>query len=291
MRSFITCDNLRPDDFNGLYARATAFCDDSKVIANRLSATICLVFDEPSTRTRTSFLMAVSSLGLRHLVLDLDRSRVTSGASLSDEFRSLSLMGVDAFVVRGQRILDAVKSNPHPTINGGCDQEHPTQALIDLFTIMRSLGCQRLDDLRDIRLAVFAPFGSLTRPVNSLLKLTQGTKLQTRIYSNAPPEGCLASLGRKSDFVSLGNIQSIRKIVNDSDFVYVLPAYQKGKLWEEGCFPRSFEDFTDCRILHPFPRTFVELPVDFDGTKFDLYSSQHRFAVPTRQALLEWCLC
>ncbi|HVF52689.1 MAG TPA: aspartate carbamoyltransferase catalytic subunit [Actinomycetota bacterium] len=102
--------------------------------------TVCNLFYEPSTRTRISFELAAKRLSADVINFSADaKSSVTKGESFKDTAWTLEAMGVDAIIVR-----HASSGAPHQlarwvkasVINGGDGQhEHPTQALLDLFSI------------------------------------------------------------------------------------------------------------------------------------------------------------
>jgi aspartate carbamoyltransferase catalytic subunit len=101
---------------------------------------IALLFFEPSTRTRFSFEMAAARLGLRTLTLDSAASTsLAKGESIPDTIDNIAAMGPDAIVTRHSgalevsRTLQALKI---PVLNAGDGtDEHPTQALLDAFTL------------------------------------------------------------------------------------------------------------------------------------------------------------
>ena len=97
------------------------------------------LFYEPSTRTRTSFELAGKYLGADTINMSVSSSSVVKGESLIDTVQTLEVMGIDLIVVRHaaagapQLIAENVKAG---VINAGDGMhEHPTQALLDMFTI------------------------------------------------------------------------------------------------------------------------------------------------------------
>jgi aspartate carbamoyltransferase catalytic subunit len=112
--------------------------------------TVVNLFFEDSTRTRTSFELAAKRLSADVVNFSAKGSSVSKGESLKDTALTLEAMGADAVVVR-----HAASGAPHRLANwvrgsvvnaGDGTHEHPTQALLDAFTIRRRLG--RLDGLR-----------------------------------------------------------------------------------------------------------------------------------------------
>ena len=105
--------------------------------------TIANLFFEPSTRTRTTFELAAKRLSADILNLNISTSATTKGEILSDTLRTLEAMHCDMFVVRhsnsGAANYIASQVAPHiSVINAGDGRhEHPTQAMLDMFTIKK----------------------------------------------------------------------------------------------------------------------------------------------------------
>jgi len=114
--------------------------------------TVANLFFEPSTRTRTTFDLAAKRLSADVLNLNIEASSTKKGESLSDTLRNLEAMQCDMFVVRhhvsGAADFIARQVAPHiSVINGGDGRhEHPTQAMLDAFTIRRLK--RRFENLR-----------------------------------------------------------------------------------------------------------------------------------------------
>ena len=129
--------NFKQDD--GSFRKENLFPD--KTIAN--------VFCEPSTRTKSSFEIAARNLGCSVVGFDISNSSIEKGESIYETIDALSLMGVDLFVLRHPEsvIRDLAEYLPEMVfINGGEGSiSHPTQALIDLMTIIEHKGS--IDDL------------------------------------------------------------------------------------------------------------------------------------------------
>ena len=129
--------NFKLDD--GSFRKEDLFPD--KTIAN--------VFCEPSTRTKSSFEIAAKNLGCSVIGFDISNSSIEKGESIFETVDALSLMGVDLCVLRHPEsvIRDLAEYLPEMVfINGGEGSiSHPTQALIDLMTIVEQKGS--IDDL------------------------------------------------------------------------------------------------------------------------------------------------
>ncbi|MEF3254859.1 MAG: aspartate carbamoyltransferase catalytic subunit [Deferribacterales bacterium] len=111
--------------------------------------TIVNLFFEPSTRTRTSFEIAGKRLSADTINFTASASSTTKGETLIDTVKNIESMGVDMFVVRhsysGSVKFIAENTKAHVINAGDGTNEHPTQALLDLFTIKEKKG--RLEGL------------------------------------------------------------------------------------------------------------------------------------------------
>ena len=134
-----------------------------KVIAN--------VFFEPSTRTRTSFEMAAKRLGAEVINFDVSNSSVKKGETLYDTLRTLESIGADALVLRhsDDRIFETLMPKLNtPLVNAGAGKhEHPSQCLLDLFTLQqefKTLAGKHILIIGDIRHSRVAGSMMLTGP-------------------------------------------------------------------------------------------------------------------------------
>ncbi|KGX88517.1 aspartate carbamoyltransferase catalytic subunit [Pontibacillus litoralis] len=105
---------------------------------------IANLFFEPSTRTKLSFEVAEKKLGYETIDFTLESSSVQKGESLYDTVRTIESLGASAVVIRHpeDNYFEALKTNIQiPIINGGDGKgEHPTQCLLDLYTIYEEFG-------------------------------------------------------------------------------------------------------------------------------------------------------
>jgi aspartate carbamoyltransferase catalytic subunit len=127
--------------------------------------TVANLFFEPSTRTRTTFELAAKRLSADVLNIAMSTSATTKGESLLDTLRNLEAMHVDMFVVRhaqsGAAHFIAQQVAPHVSIINAGDgrHAHPTQAMLDVFTIRRhkpdfgSLTVAIVGDIKHSRVA------------------------------------------------------------------------------------------------------------------------------------------
>ncbi len=153
-RSLLTSKDLSAEDVKRIFDRAALFKKqfqktgrmDQAVHPDSLGQKIiAMIFSEPSTRTRMSFQMAAMRLGLRVVLLDnVVVSSMQKGETVADTIRNVAAMKPDAIVARfneDPESYEAVQSLTIPVINAGIGvSEHPTQALLDAFTILENRG-------------------------------------------------------------------------------------------------------------------------------------------------------
>lgn len=113
-------------------------------VATLRGATVVTLFYEQSTRTRASFEVAAKALGADVVNLTASGSSIEKGESLIDTVRTLEAIGADVVVMRHSRSgapYLAARNTRASVINGGDGTHaHPTQALLDLFTMRRHVG-------------------------------------------------------------------------------------------------------------------------------------------------------
>lgn len=146
-RDILTTETLSKDDIleiMNVSARMEELVQKERVGSLLSDKLVAVLFLEPSTRTRLSFVTAVHRLGAKPVIVaDAKSSSQSKGETLEDTARTVEGY-VDAIVVRqpqiggAQRMADAVEI---PVINGGDGAgQHPTQALLDLYTIQKEKG-------------------------------------------------------------------------------------------------------------------------------------------------------
>lgn len=113
--------------------------------------TVVSLFFEDSTRTRLSFETAAKRLSADTMNFSVSTSSVNKGESLRDTIETISDMGVDAFVVRHRATgipWHISRWTNAAVVNAGDGwHQHPTQALVDCFTVREALGCTRFDGM------------------------------------------------------------------------------------------------------------------------------------------------
>lgn len=181
-------------------ARTIANEGATPVLAGRVIANL---FFEDSTRTRTSFSIAAKRLGADTVDLLNIASSVSKGETLIDTARNIEAMGVAALVIRARQSGVAASIAPHvacPVINAGDGKhEHPTQGLLDIYTLAEHYNRLEDFDLNGLTVAIVGDvISSRVARSNIAGMLTLGAK----VICVGPPgmvPGSLKNLGVEID--------------------------------------------------------------------------------------------
>jgi aspartate carbamoyltransferase len=255
---------------------------------------VAVLFMEPSTRTRLSFETAVHRLGARPItVSSAASSSAAKGESLADTAKTVDGY-VDAIVVRqpqkggAQIMADAAKA---PLINGGDGAgQHPTQALLDLYTIIKEKGT-----LENLRVAMVGDL-KYGRTVHSLSYALAPFSPREYIYC-APkelqmPDEIVSDMEKKS--VKITTTEDINEALQ-ADVLY-MTRIQKERFEDPAEYERLKGSFILNRalvesgnknliIMHPLPRV-DEIAEDVDELPNAAYFRQAHNGVYLRMALL-----
>ncbi|OLD32623.1 MAG: aspartate carbamoyltransferase [Thaumarchaeota archaeon 13_1_40CM_2_39_13_2] len=255
--------------------------------------TLGYLFFEPSTRTRLSFEAAMASIGGTSIgIADASSSSARKGESLGDTVKIMSLYS-DVVVLRHQ--LDgssrfAAEVSEKPLINAGSGtEEHPTQAILDIYTIRKEK--KRIDGLK-VGIVGDLKYG---RTVYSLLYALGNYKVDVRLIS--PP-----ALKIRSDStyeirkrLAYTETTDLEENISDLDVVYITRIQKerfadieeyvkvKGSYRIGTDLVKKMKD--DAIIMHPLPR-LDEISPDLDSTKQAKYFQQAQYGKDTRAALL-----
>jgi aspartate carbamoyltransferase catalytic subunit len=147
-RDLLSMEDLTAADVGAILDSAASFKEISereiKKVPTLRGKTIINLFFEPSTRTRTSFEIAGKRLSADVINISVSTSSLSKGETLRDTADNLAAMRADVLVVRHRAAgvpHMLARFSPSPVINAGDGaHEHPTQALLDLYTIREKLG-------------------------------------------------------------------------------------------------------------------------------------------------------
>lgn len=292
-RNVLSVKEFTKEELEGFIERARGFKEGVHT-ASLKGKILASCFFEPSTRTRLSFESAMLRLGGN--VIGFSESGTTSikkGESLYDTMRTISCLA-DVVVIRHPlegAARQAAEATEIPIINAGDGaNEHPSQTLLDLFTIQETQG--RLEELH------IACAGDLkaSRTVHSLLFALR--HFNPRLYFIAPSELSLPLSicdELKKVGIPFSYHSNIEEVISKLDILYMT------RLQQERHPPHLTEETTTrltglqlrhlvsakntLRILHPLPR-IQEIDRKIDPTPYAYYFQQVENGLYMRQALL-----
>jgi len=255
--------------------------------------TLGYIFYEPSTRTRMSFEAAMASLGGSSIgIFDPKSSSIEKGENLADTIRIIDLYS-DVIILRhpldgSSRFAGELSKNP--IINAGSgSEEHPTQAMLDLYTILKEK--KKIDNLT-IGIVGDLKYG---RTVYSLLYALANYNVEVHLIS--PP---MLGIRKESIYdarkkLKLYEHSQLEDILPKLDIIYVtriqrerfpdIQEYEKVRgtyTIDNNTLVRAKSDVS---IMHPMPR-MEEISHSIDDTKNAIYFKQAAYGKELRAALL-----
>lgn len=293
LKDLISAQQLQKKDVERLLASAQkmekSISAKSVQCNNKIVATL---FFEPSTRTHSSFAAAAMRLGCPILTFNVANSSIAKGETFEDTIRMFDSYA-DALVLRHPQAgfaQIAADIASHPVVNAGDGgNEHPTQALIDIYTILslkksiKGLNVTLAGDLKHARamrslfylLGMFGANITLASPagleMDSHLVRKVDEKFSPQIsFSRAP--------SKESDILYICRIQKER---------FASPAAAEaaqGSFRIDARFLQGAKK--DMAILHPLPK-HLEIPPEVDASPHAKYFQQAKYAVPVRMAVLK----
>jgi aspartate carbamoyltransferase catalytic subunit len=265
-----------------------------EIIKDLEGLVVATLFFEPSTRTRLSFEAAINRLGARVVSMaEPANSSIAKGESLEDTI--LTVDGYcDCIVMRHPVSGSAARAAEvavHPVINGGDGtSQHPTQALLDIYTIRKEkghIGGQTITFLGDLK------YGRTVHSLGYLMQQFNNKMIFVSPESLRMPEEITAEL--KSRGADIEETDDIKYALSQSDIVYVTRVQRER-------FP-SVEEYEKCKgsyilnndllkyakpgitIMHPLPRV-DEIATELDTYEGSAYFRQASNGMYLRMALL-----
>ncbi|MFC7214833.1 aspartate carbamoyltransferase [Saliphagus sp. GCM10025334] len=291
----ITSKHLTREDIEAVLNRAAEIDADPDAVAGKHEGTILgLLFFEPSTRTKMSFETAMKRLGGD--VVDMgsvESSSVKKGETLADTVRVIEGYA-DAIVVRHPSQGSAKMASEFvdvPLINAGDGAgHHPTQTLLDLYTIRENAG---LDDL-SIGIMGDLKYG---RTVHSLAYALSNFDAHQHFISPESlqlPREVVYDLHQEG--ASVREHESLEEVLASLDVLYVT-RIQRERFPDENEYQRIAGEYQidletlegasdDLTVMHPLPRV-DEIAPEIDDTDHAAYFEQAHNGVPVRMALLD----
>lgn len=259
---------------------------------NKINKTIGLLFLESSSRTLMSFEASIKKLGGNSVSLNVNKSSINKGESIEDTLRCIASY-VDLLIIRtyeSNKLLEYSKLIDIPIINAGDGaNEHPTQALIDLYTIT-----QNFDNLDNLVITIMGDL-KYSRTVHSLVKLLSIYNQTIKINYVSPeelaiPDDVMNNINNnQSEYYSFNKLNTL---INQTDILY-LTRIQKERhdgdisldkyIIDNELIKNSKESLI---ILHPLPRN-KELSTDLDDNPKSKYFDQMKNGLLIRMALLK----
>jgi len=298
-KDVISIRDFSKDDLDQIYSKTDEIIEMSSEQRREIARgkTLGYLFFEPSTRTRLSFQSAMALIGGTSFgFADSTSSSIQKGESLADTVKIMAGYA-DAIVLRHS--LDgsskfAAEVSDKPIINGGSGtEEHPTQAIQDLYTIRKELG--KIDG-KNIGIVGDLKYG---RTVYSLLYGLSNYDVNVHLIS---PE----SLKIRSDStynlkqnLTFTESENLDEHIEDLDVLYVT-RIQKERFPDEEEYVKVKGSYVigqdvvnkmkdDAILLHPLPR-IDEISTDVDSSKQAKYFQQAEYGKFTRAAILSLLL-
>lgn len=304
MQHILTAEQFTNEQLLRLFKRADEFREGDKQISTRrktadlhIGRIMLSMFYEPSTRTRFSFEIAAAKLGIAVIGTEnaAEFSSAAKGETIEDTIRVFNRYGVDAIVMRTKEEGHAARAaavSEMAILNGGDGKgEHPTQAVLDAYTIYEKFG--RLDNLT----IVFGGDLAHGRTARSLALLLSKYPNNSLIFVSSP------SLGMGDDITAQltasktkwSKSTELEDSLTAANVVYwtrmQLERHGDTKLdIDENQFVLNKKSIArlpkEAIILHPLPRNH-EIATELDNDKRSKYFDQAGGGLYIRMAMLD----
>jgi aspartate carbamoyltransferase catalytic subunit len=305
-RDVISIEDFSVPEINHVLEHAKRIESNPKDVSNSMSGKIMApLFFENSTRTICSFQTAMLKMNGRILDFDAERSSVKKGESLRDTIRTIGAYEPDVIVIRHPSdgaARFAAETVEVPVINAGDGKnQHPTQTLLDLYTILQIRGTL---DNTNIAIAGDLKYGRTTHS----LALALSRYKNCQIYFISPeylrmPKEILSKLGENEVLFNEHSLEELPNIVSKTDLIYMTRVqrerfpegpegdYEYVKVSKQYCLKLDMlkNAKPDFRIMHPLPK-ITEIESRIDDTKHAYYFQQVKNGICIRKALLDLIL-
>ncbi len=289
----ISVDKMTKEDISIIFKLANEFeKENMENIELCKGKILCNAFFEPSTRTSLSFGCAMKKLGGEVINFNVDKSSIKKGESLNDTMRTLEQFSNIIVLRHPEKGIVEKASNiiETPIINGGDgDGEHPTQALLDLYTILKNIKNDKKINvciIGDIR---------YSRTIHSLLKIIKKYELLCNIDFLCYP-GCEPDDKYLSEIQEMLKDSSIKIVDNLNEELYDVIYSTRRQKERLGTVDFNIEKYQidskklnnmkeDCIIMHPLPRN-NEITNDVDLDSRAKYYDQVKNGVYIRMAII-----
>ena len=292
MGNFININQLKASELKDLISNSFNF--QKKFYKNNVdqfsNKNVLFLFLEPSTRTKTSFKIACSILGINIIDVSPENSSMVKGESIENTLSTLNSYPVDGIVIRSANHMDFEKAKEilnYPIINAGSGiNSHPTQALSDLKTLnekfedFKGLKISIVGDLLHSRVASsfvegFGKYGQRTNLFSPPFFKPKKLNLEmVNFYDDF--EDCL----KNSDVIMALRIQKERLNDLNVDFDEYASKYQINK--------KILDEYNIKYLMHPGPvNEGIEISYGLQNSEKSLINDQVKNGVWVRCAILD----
>ena len=291
MKHLIDIKNLTTDDINQILARAGEFEKGIRK-SNHINAHVATMFFENSTRTKMSFEMAINKIGANKFDFCADSSSLKKGEDLYDTINNLSAIGMNVFIIRhtdNNLIKDLATKNYFDNISfinaGSGTDSHPTQALLDFYTMKKQFG--------NLAGKIITIVGDIAHSRVAMSNIALLKKFDVKIRCLAPNE----LIGEKIDGVDY--YTNLKDAFNEADIIMAL-RIQKERIQEHIDIENYIKNYQITKdnlpyaafLMHPGP---VNKDIEISSNALELQNAktilnQARNGVYVRMAVLDMIL-
>jgi len=250
LQHLIRTDDFSVDEIEEILADAKMFSDGrfDRILQDKIIITL---FFENSTRTKSSFEIAASRLGAEMIHLDVTKSSTKKGETLVDTAMNLDAMGPHAIIVRHQNagVPKILSKHTNASILNAGDgaHAHPTQALLDLYTLREHFG-----DLNGKKVAIVGDIKN-SRVANSNIELL--TRFGVEVILVAPPHFLPKTTLRTTHFLEeiIDEVDAIMSLRTQTER-HSSQSYASLKDYaSDFCITTELVGNRDIVLLHPGP--------------------------------------
>ncbi|ELR96875.1 aspartate carbamoyltransferase catalytic subunit [Gloeocapsa sp. PCC 73106] len=310
-RHIISLEDFTPAEYEIILQTALSFQEvlsrRTKKVPALQGTVIANLFFEPSTRTRSSFELAAKRLSADILNFSPSTSSLTKGETILDTAKTYVAMGANLFVIRHAQAgvpktialeMDRLNSGVGVLNAGDGQHEHPSQALLDLFTICMLLDSDRprLQLLQGKKIAIVGDILHSRVARSNIWSLTTAgadvhlagpPTLVPKFFADLVPTGVTVHWSLEEALLNADFIMTLR-IQRERMTHHLLPSLREYHRYYGITRDRLVLAQPKVRVLHPGPvNRGVEISSDLmDDPEFSLISQQVTSGVAVRMALL-----
>jgi aspartate carbamoyltransferase catalytic subunit len=305
-RHVIGIDDFSVDELVGLFSTTDRIIDHASEYNESLKSNyMAVLFWEPSTRTKSSFIAAGQQLGMQaDATFTSEMSSAAKGETIADTIRMFCGYGADVIVMRHSKegaAYEAAKYADHfgtHVINGGDGgHEHPTQTMLDLYTVFKELDIDFDDNLKGQKIALCGDlkYGRTTHSLikalgrfgaDVLLVAPERFQMPKEFIEKAQSNGAtVRALGSLEEAIDQAQVLYVTRIQKERFAEVELPMYEEISRTYQVNRALLSRSSNPPIIMHPLPRV-TEIAPDVDAMPCAAYFRQARNGRDVRKALL-----